>query len=257
MYLSILVAAFIVFVLVMTMTKDVVEGWSYRKAVKKAKNIRKKAKHIGNKASKTSEKSFRRIKKKWMRSNRSFFRKIRAEKLFESIKAKLSEIEERLYKVQNFRDTKKIKYLEWLETKSIRYHEHAKYIYYEGDIDINKLKELRVKAKNLKEYAITRYNQRMSSIEGWSVNKIRRINTMSDLTKKSIIKRYIPESDVSDVESRIEDLKQGIQNIKNEIQGYLDGIIKEIKNDTQSIIDLYETAAVDATSNAADSNVAL
>lgn len=237
MYLSILVAALIVFVLVMTMTKDVVEGYMDRKTRTRTSTILKKEARKGKNNALTKLTSSKR--RKW--------RKMKARKKLNSIKVELLKLEDDFDKERNQEPDTIKKHIQ----NSIYYEKEANYIYNTKYLSIKKkvkkLKKLRDSAmKNLKKAKLSFFilESRMKLRENEFKQRIK--NILNKLNKR-IIKIHISESDVLDFKSSAESLRSRIINHFDAIKKEMNGHILYIENLTSVVEDdLYDKAAAKA-----------
>lgn len=238
----------------MTMNKNVVEGLKCNKLLtkkqrKKCREAKNAVKGTGKKTinsmnilsrnenrlgvdntqRKNQEATQRKVKSRWQRWlywNR--IQKIRAKKLFKYTKAELSKLEKELDAAQN-RDREPggdpIKELKKNAQKNL---DDAQGISREVYVDINKLKELDINTQKILENAKMSGAMMVSMMDFAKNGVFKKIDKIQNILNKRKIRRYIPKSDVLDVESRAKDLKSGIIN-------YFDVKVYNMKDDIDVI----------------------
>lgn len=228
MYLSILVAALIVFVLVMTMNKNIVEGLN-------CKNLSGKQKI-----------RCRKIKRRWRSRWRSGKKSV-AKNVFDSAKNELSKLEKEFNDLKNSKKDIDRENLGSKKKNARRLSQIAESIINDRDksaVNVYDLGDIKVEADENNESASELLDVMKVSIDNAVKNKFdQRINKILNIENKNIIKKYIQEYRVSKVISKTKNLKQDIQDYLDRTESNMKKDMNEINKHTDKITYLYNKAA--------------
>ena len=170
---------------------------------------------------------------------------MRARKILEDIKYKLSELEKKLDTAKSNEEPDPINQIK-KEVSNIL--EIFNYSYNEYTVDIMSLKIYKETAKEYLNKAgmikIFMENGLKSSKNIFDQEIITPIFDKLELNK-GIIRRYISENDVLEVKFRIKDLELGIENYFAKKIANMNEDIKDIEKNTQKVIKCYDKAVED------------
>jgi hypothetical protein len=231
MYLYIFIAALIVFILAMTMNKNVVEG--YRKWRRKARTSLK----AGRRTSRNTNMLRRNLipKKKILFQMRR--KKKEAKKLFKYTKAELLKLEKKLEAANPKNPIEKLKIKAQINLGDARGTSQKRYV------DIKILKDLKINTQEILENAKETRTMYKSAFDFAKKKVFKKIDKIQNIMNKNNIRKYIPKWRRRGVNSRAEDLKSGIINYYDLMVGDMNKDIIVIYKITKILKEYYDTAA--------------